>query len=1192
MPNNNTKISDMSPAEELNTTDLLMISQQDAEVETEFHTKNTTIGDLADEVVTGIQFTNDLNTDDKTIVGAINEAAAVGKVSEYYHKAVLTPNSYDSWVNSGTAVDGHTVYQSSSNTYEKTSGDDLATWVISGYEDVTFYIKQDGSDTSKAYTVLGKPNTSIDLSDSSSYTASYKNQVLSDYTSYKFENLAGATKTFQILYHTDPNDPSGTATVDLNNGQFVDTGTTVDGHTVYKSDAGSYGVAYGTSKCRISIEGVTSFKIYYKTSTSGSNRIYIGELDTPVSTSDYDTRSGGEYDYDYTYFHCSSDSHYLEIMYNKGSSTDSAEDRVYFYIVLDGALHTTRGYIYAVPGQIHETSYRGEIFNNYEYNFAVGEYSHAEGNSTLAGGDYSHAEGRETQAVGYAAHAEGYQTQATNSYAHAEGSNCKAVNSYAHAEGYSTTAAGSNSHAEGNNTNATDYCTHAEGCNTLASNTYAHAEGYETKAAGWASHAEGYKTQALSSYTHAEGKNNKATNDGAHAEGLDNIASDWASHAEGRYTTASGLYSHAEGESTVSSQESSHAEGFSTIASGYKSHAEGGNTTASSEGAHAEGCYTQASGSNGAHSEGNYTQAIGTSSHAEGYYTKAYGSYSHAEGNSTSAGSETSTYQASDSAHAEGLRTQAINWGAHAEGTDSLAQHIGAHAEGRYSIASGEGSHAEGCYTEASGACAHVEGNGYNSSTKNIASGSGSHAEGYATRATGNNSHAEGGGWGGQYNIASGTASHAEGGGNNAIGPCSHVEGTRNTVYSDSGHADGSGNTVYGHEAHGEGAGTITAGEQGHTEGAGNTNVADKGHIEGGGNRNTYNASLSHTEGAGNTNYGIQAHVEGSGNTLSGEESHVEGAGNRVHGPKSHGEGGGNVTYGLGSHIEGKHNVAVGYGQHAEGINNVIGVTEEPDYFSYGTTYAVDDIVAVNDLYRDNYPYSGALEPTTPFLFKCITAPGQIQETTGVQIVTASEWSSSTTYQAGSVVKVSGVGLYTNPSENTGKHPAIKSNGWNRISAILSPFSSHTPSSKTYYLLDCDDGIHSSKVAIVDANTTVAAMWEPVTTPIGSHIEGLGNISTGDHQHVQGKFNTPDAQKAFIIGNGSVTEGVITRSNAMTVDWSGNMTLAGDVTVGAIGDTISGLATRIPAAPTTDGTYVLTVTVSSGVPTYSWVASN
>ena len=49
----------------------------------------------------------------------------------------------------------------------------------------------------------------------------------------------------------------------------------------------------------------------------------------------------------------------------------------------------------------------------------------------------------------------------------------------------------------------------------------------------------------------------------------------------------------------------------------------------------------------------------------------------------------------------------------------------------------------------------------------------------------------------------------------------------------------------------------------------------------------------------------------------------------------------------------------------------------------------------------------------------------------------------------------------------------------------------------------------------------------------------------GDVQHVQGKYNIADNTSAFILGNGTSTTA---RSNAMTVDWSGNMVLEGELT--------------------------------------------
>lgn len=50
---------------------------------------------------------------------------------------------------------------------------------------------------------------------------------------------------------------------------------------------------------------------------------------------------------------------------------------------------------------------RGEIFNDYENNYAVGLHSHAEGNNNEAYGDYSHVEGIGNEASGEAQHVSG-----------------------------------------------------------------------------------------------------------------------------------------------------------------------------------------------------------------------------------------------------------------------------------------------------------------------------------------------------------------------------------------------------------------------------------------------------------------------------------------------------------------------------------------------------------------------------------------------------------------------------------------------------------------------------------------------------------------------------------------------------------------------------------------------------------------
>lgn len=64
-----------------------------------------------------------------------------------------------------------------------------------------------------------------------------------------------------------------------------------------------------------------------------------------------------------------------------------------------------------------------------------------------------------------------------------------------------------------------------------------------------------------------------------------------------------------------------------------------------------------------------------------------------------------------------------------------------------------------------------------------------------------------------------------------------------------------------------------------------------------------------------------------------------------------------------------------------------------------------------------------------------------------------------------------------------------------------------------------------------------------------SHVEGSETIAAGLYQHVQGKYNIEDNNNTYaeIVGNGT---GRKKRSNARTLDWDGNETLQGSLTLG------------------------------------------
>lgn len=94
-----------------------------------------------------------------------------------------------------------------------------------------------------------------------------------------------------------------------------------------------------------------------------------------------------------------------------------------------------------------------------------------------------------------------------------------------------------------------------------------------------------------------------------------------------------------------------------------------------------------------------------------------------------------------------------------------------------------------------------------------------------------------------------------------------------------------------------------------------------------------------------------------------------------------------------------------------------------------------------------------------------------------------------------------------------------------------------------------------------------------------SHAEGNSTIAASDDQHVQGKYNVADAGKTYahIVGNGTADAA---RSNAHTIDWSGNAWYAGDVYVGGTGqnDTAAkklGVETTYIQAYTSNSTWSL-----------------
>lgn len=82
--------------------------------------------------------------------------------------------------------------------------------------------------------------------------------------------------------------------------------------------------------------------------------------------------------------------------------------------------------------------------------------------------------------------------------------------------------------------------------------------------------------------------------------------------------------------------------------------------------------------------------------------------------------------------------------------------------------------------------------------------------------------------------------------------------------------------------------------------------------------------------------------------------------------------------------------------------------------------------------------------------------------------------------------------------------------------------------------------------AEANGNRSHAEGWSTQANGEASHAEGFGTDASSKNQHVEGKFNIKDTAETYahIVGNGTSDN---SRSNAHTLDWSGNAWYAGTV---------------------------------------------
>jgi hypothetical protein len=209
------------------------------------------------------------------------------------------------------------------NTY-KTNSKNINVTYNGGNSNLINYPEQE------AYTISVDGNATLDgnvltLTDNAQLGDIITVTVTSDYN-----NEIVAVKQMEVVYR----EPS--ITVNLNNGQWVDSGTTKNGNVVYKSDAGSYNINNGVSTAILTVDGYTNVKLYirsYAESYSDYTEAFAADESAIRGQGLYTTAGkSSSSNYIECAYELDGDEHTIEIMYSKNNSGNTYDDRGYFYI--------------------------------------------------------------------------------------------------------------------------------------------------------------------------------------------------------------------------------------------------------------------------------------------------------------------------------------------------------------------------------------------------------------------------------------------------------------------------------------------------------------------------------------------------------------------------------------------------------------------------------------------------------------------------------------------------------------------------------------------------------------------------------------------------------------------------------------------------------------------------------------------
>lgn len=244
---------------------------------------------------------------------------------------------------------------------------------------------------------------------------------------------------------------------------------------------------------------------------------------------------------------------------------------------------------------------------------------------------------------------------------------------------------------------------------------------------------------------------------------------------------------------------------------------------------------------------------------------------------------------------------------------------------------------------------------------------------------------------------------------------------------------------------------------------------------------------------------GSCAHAEGADTHANGIDSHTEGYNTTADGSSSHAEGSSTYAYGSNSHSEGQHTRAIGAWSHAEGSGDFLNIYLTGE--AGATTYTVSRTL----IDSENKIQGSLIDDDDHWRIVNVTATNDV-----IQTITLSETLSDTA--------ISDERYYI------------------YIGSAAFGQSSHAEGHRT-----TASGMFSHS----EGGNTIAK------GSFGAHAEGYCTKAYSNYQHVQGRYNIADSNNTYadIVGNGTTNN---KRSNAYTLDWSGNGWFAGKVSAGTI----------------------------------------